>query len=307
MRGILEFTRTRDRGRPKVVRFTEFLLFTLLRCAVAAIAPLILLSPAQAQTQPRPVSDRQDLINWYYAATFGTGIYTSGDRSVSVLELPFSRALKTVADDGSGLKFKVSTTLGFYDYNVGTVFNGNIPHRISTLSVLPGLEWEFPLNQRWTLRPYADAGVGQELAGRESAWIYDFGVKSRYLFAQDNGVEFSLVNSLTSAGYRPRGGPAEPFGYLATGLDITIPTEGTLFGREVYIGFTPVYYHYFSHLSFAEFDNPQNRIGEEVELAISILTRKPWSLKFFDVDRIGLAIHSTGDIFGVSLFTSLPF
>lgn len=280
---------------------------TLLRCAVATIASLILLSSAQAQLQPRTVSDRQDLINWYYAATFGTGIYTAGDRTVSVLQLPFSRALKTIADDGSGLSFKVSTTLGFYDYSVDTVFNGNIPHRISTLSVLPGLEWEFALSPRWTVRPYVDGGVGQELDGRESAWIYDFGVKSRYLIGQDNGVEFSLVNSLTSAGYRPRGGPVKPFGYLATGLDITIPTERTLFGREVFIGFTPVYYHYFSRLSFAEFNNAQNRIGEEVQLAISILTRKPWSLKFFDVDRIGLAIRSSGDVTGVSVFTSLPF
>jgi hypothetical protein len=52
----------------------------LLRCAVAAIASLILLSSAQAQLQPNTVPDRQELINWYYAATFGTGIYTAGDR-----------------------------------------------------------------------------------------------------------------------------------------------------------------------------------------------------------------------------------
>ncbi len=282
-------------------------MFTLLRCAIAVIASLILLAPANAQSQQGTVSDRQDLINWYYAATFGTGVYTAGDRTVTVLQLPFSRALKSVADDGSGLQFKVSTTLGFYDYNFDSVASGDIPNRVSTLSVLPGFEWEFPLSRRWTVRPYADAGLGQELAGRESAWIYDFGVKSRFLLAQDHGVDFALVNSLTSAGYRPRGGPTRPFGYLATGLDITIPTERTLFGRTVYIGFTPVYYYYFGHLSFAEFDDPKNRIGEEAELALSIVTRKPWSLKVFDIDRVGLAIRSGGDITGVSLFTSLPF
>jgi hypothetical protein len=282
-------------------------LFTFLRCTVAAIASLILSSFAQAQVPPSTVPDRQELINWYYAATFGTGVYTAGDRSVTVLQLPFSRALKTVADDGLGLRFKTSTTFGFYDYNVDNVFGGNIPHRISTFSVLPGLEWELPLSQRWTIRPYFDAGFGQQLAGRESAWIYDFGVKSRILIAQDHGVEFALVNSLTSAGYRPRGGPTKPFGYLATGLDMTIPTERSLFGRTVYIGFTPVYYYYFNHLSFAEFRNPESRIREEFELAVSIVTRKPWSLKFFDVDRVGLAVRSSGDITGVSLFTSLPF
>jgi hypothetical protein len=173
--------------------------------------------------------------------------------------------------------------------------------------VLPGLEWELPLSGRWTIRPYFDGGFGQELAGRESAWIYDFGIKSHILIALDHGVEFALVNSLTSAGYRPRGGPTTPFGYLATGLDMTIPTERSLFGRTVYIGFTPAYYYYFNRLSFAEFNNPDNRIREEFELAVSIVTHKPWSLMFVDVDRIGVAIRSSGDVTGVSLFTSLPF
>lgn len=275
--------------------------------AIVAIASLILLAPVLAQSQPTTVRDRQDLINWYYSASFGTGVYTAGDRSVSVLQLPYSRELKTVADDGTGLRFKVSTTFGFYDYNFSSSISNDIPHRISTLSVMPGLEWEIPLSPRWTVRPYTDAGFGQELAGRESALIYDFGVKSRILIAQDKGVEFALVNSLVSAGYRPRGGPTNPFGYVAAGLDMTIPTNDSLFGRPVYIGVTPVYLHYFNHLSFAEFDNPRNRIREEAELAVSIVTRKPWSLKFFDFDRVGLAIRSSGDVTGVSLFTSLPF
>jgi hypothetical protein len=283
------------------------MLYTLLRCAIAAITSLILLAPAQAQSPPGTVSDRQDLINWYYAATFGTGIYTAGDRTVSVLQLPYSHALRTVADDGAGLMFKFSTTLGFYDYKVDSAFRGNVPHRLSTISVLPGLEWEFPLSERWAIRPYFDAGAGQEIAGRESAWIYDFGVKSRFLLAQDKGVEFALINSLTSAGYRPRGGPNTPFGYVATGLDIVIPTERIMFERTVYISFAPIYFYYFNRLTFAEFDNPNNRIREEVELAVSIVTRKPWSLKFIDVDRVGLAVRSSGDVTGVSLFTSLPF
>ena len=285
------------------------MLYKLLRCAVAAITSLILLAPAQAQVQSPPgtVSDRQDLINWYYAATFGTGIYTAGDRTVSVLQVPYSHALRTVADDGSGLMFKLSATLGFYDYRVDSAFSGNVPHRLSTISVLPGLEWEFPLSGRWAIRPFFDAGAGQQIAGRESAWIYDFGVKSRFLLAQDKGVEFALINSLTSAGYRPRGGPNTPFGYVATGLDIMIPTERIMFERTVYISFAPIYFYYFNRLTFAEFDNPDNRIREEVELAVSIVTRKPWSLKFIDVDRVGLAVRSSGDVTGVSLFTSLPF
>ena len=262
---------------------------------------------AQAQVQQATVRERQDLINWYYAATFGTGIYTAGDRSVSVFQLPFSHALKTVDDDGTGLKFKLSTTFGFYDYDIDSVLHAQFPDRVSTFSILPGVEWELPLTQRWSIRPYVDGGYGHEFAGSQSAWIYDFGVKSRFLIARDHGVQFSLVNSLTSAGYRPNGGSNKPFGYLASGVDITIPTERTLFGQEVSIGFTPVYYFYFNRLRFSEFTNPDNSIREEFQLALSIVASKPWSLKFFDVDRIGLSLRSSGNVTGVSLFTSLPF
>jgi hypothetical protein len=274
---------------------------------LAAFSLLPLSGWCQAQAQPATVKDRQDLINWYYAATFGTGIYTAGDRSVSVIQFPFSRALKTVDADGIGLKFKIAATVGFYDYDIGSVIHGDIPDRISTLSVLPGLEWEIPVSQNWSVRPYFDGGVGQELQGRESAFIYDFGIKSRYVLARDHGVEFALANALASAGYRPRGGPNRPFGYLATGIDMTIPTNKELFGREVFVGFTPMYYYYFNRFSFAEFDDPNNRVREEFEMALSIVTRKPWSLKFFDFDRFGIAVRSSGDVTGITLFTSLPF
>lgn len=282
-------------------------MFTLWRYAAAIVLPLVLLAPARAQVQTNTVTERQNLINWYYAATFGTGTYTAGDRSVTVLQLPFSRALQTVEDDGVGLRFKLSATLGFYDYSFNSAIHGDVPDRISTLSVLPGLEWQMLLNKRWTIRPYVDGGYGEELTGGQSAWIYDFGVKSRFIFAEDHGVEFALANALASAGYRSRGGPTQTFGYLATGLDVTIPTDKQVFGRTAYIGLTPVYYYYFNHLNFAEFGNPNNRIREEFEVALSLVARKPWSLKFFDIDRVGIAVRTSGDISGVSLFTSLPF
>lgn len=282
-------------------------MFKLWRYAAALALPFVLLSSAQAQAQTDTVRDRESLINWYYAATFGTGTYTAGDRSVTVFQLPFSHPLQTVEDDGVGLRFKLSATLGIYDYGFDSVIHADLPHRISTLSLLPGLEWEMLLNKRWTIRPYVDGGYGRELTGGQSAWIYDFGVKSRFIFAEHHGVEFALANALASAGYRSPGGPNQTFGYLATGLDITIPTDKQLFGRTTYLGFTPVYYYYFNRLNIAQFEDRSNRIREEFELAVSLVARKPWSLKFFHVDRVGLALRTNDDVTGVTLFTSLPF
>jgi hypothetical protein len=278
-------------------------------CALAILLVVLPAGPAHAQAagQARAVRDPQDLLNWYYAATFGTGFYTSGDRTVTVVQLPFALGLRTVADDGYGLRLKLPVALGVYDYDFDDVLSGDLPGSLSTLSFLPGLEWELPLHRRWTVKPYFSAGVGKELGGQESALLYDFGLKSRFRLGEDKGVEFALVTSLTAAGYRPRGGPTQPFGVLAVGLDLVIPTQRTLFGREAFVGLTPSYSYYFNKVAFAEFDDADNRLREQFEFAVSLMSRRPWTLKYFDIDRVGLAFRSSGEVFGVSLFTSLPF
>lgn len=269
--------------------------------------PLCLAAGGAHAQETRAVQDPQDLINWYYSATFGTGVYSSGDRTVTVLQLPISWGLRSPDEQNSGLRLKVPITLGFYDYEFDDVLEGDLPGAVSTVSVMPGLEWEIPVSSNWTVRPYFSLGYGQELSGKESALIYDFGLKSRYIVGHDRGVEFALVNIVTAAGYRPRGGPSQPFSVLGIGLDLIIPANFTLFGRDASFGFTPAYY-YFSHkLRFAEFDNADNRLREQFELSVSIMSRKPWDLKYFDVDRVGLAFRTSDEIFGVSLFTSLPF
>ena len=280
--------------------FPAFIRLVLL-FALSAMAAL----PAYGQS--RAVQQKRELINWYYAATFGTGVYTTGERDVAVIQIPVSRDLRAVVEDSYGLKLKVPVTFGFYDYKFDNVLTGDLPEQVSTLSVMPGLEWEMPLTRRWTLKPYFSVGAGQELSGKESALIYDFGLKSRYLLGYDKGVEFALVNMLTSAGNRPRGGSTETFGVLAIGVDMVIPTNGVLFGRNVSIGFTPILTYYFDKLRFALSDDADNRLRKETAIAVSVMSRNPWSLKYFDVDRVGLAIRHSGDITGVSFFTSLPF
>lgn len=115
--------------------------------------------------------------------------------------------MRPVGEGRYGLQLKVPVTFGFYDYSFDEAFTGEFPDQVSTVSVMPGLEWEIPMSRRWTIKPYFSGGFGQELSGRESALIYDFGIKSRFLLGEDNGVEFALVTTLTAAGYQPRGGP----------------------------------------------------------------------------------------------------
>jgi hypothetical protein len=157
------------------------------------------------------------------------------------------------------------------------------------------------------LKPYVSAGAGWEFGGDESAWIYDWGLRSRYRIGSDRGTTFSLVNRLSLAGYNPSGGPHEPLGMFALGLDIRVPTGRELFERPIVLSILPVYYYYFRKLGFGEIQDRDNTVREETELALSLLARQPFKVLGIEVDRLGIAVRSGDGVTGFRFFTTLPF
>jgi len=266
---------------------------------------LAILPVAGAQT--RAVEDEQDLINWYYAATYGTGIYSAGDRTVGVLQAPLSFHLRESSEEQWGLRITLPVSFGFYDFDLDEVADNGLPSRVNTLSVVPGIEFEKEVTPRWLLKPYVSAGGGWELGGGESAWIYDVGLRSRYLIGERKRSALSLVNRLSLAGYYPNGGPYEPLSLFAIGFDIEIPIRRPIFNRSIRVSILPAYYYYFKKLGFSEISDKDNTIQEQTELMISLLAKEPYTVLGIDVDRIGIAFRTNEDVSGFSVFTTLPF
>ena len=275
------------------------------RILVVAAASVAAISAAQAQT--RSVEDDQDLINWYYSAIYGTGIYTTGDRTVGVLQIPVSHTLRESSDDQWGLRLTLPVSFGFYDFSFDAVIEDGLPDRINTLSFVPGLEFEKRIVPRWLLKPYVSVGAGWELGGDESAVIYDAGLRSRFRMGEHRETVLSLVNRLSLAGYYPSGGHHEPLGMFAIGVDVEVPAGGALFGRPVVLSILPIYYYYFRRLRFSEFDDVDNKIHEETELAVSVLAKQPFTVLGMNVDRVGVAVRYNAEVRGFRIFTTLPF
>ena len=80
---------------------------------------LFLAAVCNANAQTGTVQDDEPLFNWYYAAIFGTGVYSAGDRTVAVLQAPLSFSLRERSEDQWGLRLKLPVSLGFYDFDFG--------------------------------------------------------------------------------------------------------------------------------------------------------------------------------------------
>ena len=140
-------------------------------------------------------------VHWAYSSYFGTGWYqVDGDRDVYVLRMTPRKELREsdLADDGKrtiGIELKFPITAGLEVFTLNDIPGTLDPDNLASLSVTPGIDITVPLNERWTLRPFASIGYGALLNGSESAWTYWAGVKSRYAF-QSGNLNWALINSL---------------------------------------------------------------------------------------------------------------
>ena len=290
---------------------TPIAMWTSLTRLMALWLSLAAALPASAQT------DSAEAIHWAYGAYFGTGGYTleSGERAYLIGARPSWRWRKAELDSNGkrrvGIEFRVPVTIAAYHFELRDPGSTLRLDNVASLSAVPGVEFDIPITERWSLKPLVYAGWGTELDGDASARIYWTGVKSQVAF-QPGKLALNLVNGLGAVGYSTDTGQRERIAPLVTGLEFARPLEGTtLRGERVYLHWHVAHTRYLDELEVA----PRSAsiepvtIEDEWEVGAAFSTgQTPLRLWRLHWDRVGLAYRfsSSGDLEGVALtFRSL--
>jgi hypothetical protein len=232
-------------------------------------------------------------IHWAYSSFFGTGWYQIQDsRSVFVMRMPIRQTIResSLSDTGerqTGIQIKYPLTLGLHDVDdIGGILEQD---NFGTVSFTPGIEFEFPINDRWYMRSFVHAGWGKELNTGDSAWIYYAGVKSQYAFPGEK-YDWYLLNSLYYAGYAPDSGRSDHLAVAQLGAELRQPlSKATLFGRNIDLHWTLMYSFLGNELHFNLPDGNFDPIEDQFEATIAISLRDgPYKLWFFNIHRLGI-------------------
>ncbi len=252
------------------------------------------------------VDETTDLIDWYYAAAFGTGVYNVGDRKVTVFRIPFAYRFGPLRERWSA-KLLLPLTVGFYDFAVDDLLGLNFNEHFGTVSFLPGVEVEIPVSSRWTLIPNVHVGAGTEVQGENYAAIYTLGIKSRLRFPL-NGAEFMLGNAFKFAGYSAREGANDNLSRFVTGLNYSTPPYASVFGRQVRLGLHLVHLFYFDRVNFLSVAGGDDEsLRNEFEAALTLEGDRPWRLFGLSLERLGIGIRYGEDLKAVRLVGGFPY
>ena len=130
----------------------------MLGCCLALIAGVVV-NPLRAQDNPDEIPEF-DPINAAFSAYIGGGIYLINGRSVWIVRFPASFNIRDKDEHPFGVKFRVTTNLGFFDFKPDDVIEGIIPESVGSASVIPGVGFPINVTKNWWLEPFLDFGAG---------------------------------------------------------------------------------------------------------------------------------------------------
>lgn len=142
---------------------------------------LLLLFGTAAAAAPRPLSSgEQAVLNFGFATQLGSGVYSLSGRTLQVYRLPFGYTLPLEDDAPLQVRLTLPFTIGFLDFEPGDVIDTGLPHNLDSFSLVPGLEFDYAVDERWHLQPFLEAGIARDTGADVDQRVYSLGLRSRY-------------------------------------------------------------------------------------------------------------------------------
>jgi hypothetical protein len=277
------------------------------RRAAAALAGLLALAIGVASAEEPSAQAVGALFNWYYAATFGTGVYTIAGDTVTVVAVPIGFTLREPGEDRWGVRLSapVSAALANFDYR-----NPEIDAtEVAALSFLPTAEVVIPIGPHWRLRPYAGIGHGSDLRTDTGALIYQIGATTAVTVPAFHDPGLELGARLVWAGYDVAGaGGHEQLAALSFGAGTAFRLPLALCGHATQFGVQAMVVSYFNDVEFLMPNSDVEGIRHEYELGLTLRLDPPGEVWGMGFDRLGLAYRVSSDrLRAIRLVTEFPF
>ena len=254
---------------------------------------LIIVSTAFWVCSADASDDDNDPANYAFSNYIGNGIYSAANQNVAVFNIPFEYTPTQSTEIPYTIRLPVS--LGFYDFDYDQIGSGDLPSNMATVSFVPGLEWNVPINEQLRFIPYFDLGWGTNTTTGNDVIIYSSGVSSIYQFGGDR--HHLWVNRIFYAGYKGISSDIKDgFASIQSGVDWRVPWDFTIMGRASFISSYLLGQWYFNSLEFIQPAAQTVTAHNAFEVGMTLGLVKPIDFSLFDLDRVGLGYRYSNKV-----------
>jgi hypothetical protein len=259
--------------------------------------------------------------NFAFASELGSGIYEISGSTIQVYQLSPSHRLRYAERPGKqpGLKLIFPVTVGFFDFRTADLAHLDLPKSIGALSVEPGAELDYWINEDWHVYPYVKAGASFASSSDVNAYIYGFGARSDVRFSVFDGADLWRAqltyagvhyanytpSPTTSSTSNPSVSPSDSFTRLRNGVELAHWVGGPIGDRHFELGLygiSDVYLH--------APQGPASGISArtlQFEFGVMFGMNPMYQLWGMELPRIGIGYLDAGVLSGWRLVIGNPF
>jgi len=244
-------------------------------------------------------------INHAFATELGTGVYDIGGQSIFVVRVTPSMELREPKPGRPGIRLVAPVAAGSFDFNPLEDLEVEVPERIDSFSIMPGLEFDMPQGGDWVLTPWVRAGASFS-AGQSDGLL--FGAGARLAWSGTSGkVEVSRLHELLLAGvdYASADVPDDKYLRFRNAVDLRRPTFKVSKVRRLQAGLYAIV--------DVVTDPPDLPLAVEkqsvvqMELGLTFNTAPRLQIRSWRLPRLGFGYRIAGDFSGWRLVVGAPF
>jgi hypothetical protein len=275
----------------------------------AGVAVLCLLAPPIAfpQTAAARQEDRAvgESINYVFATDLGSGIYDLNGRTLQIYQMTYEKWLREARLGHVGMRFELTFTFGFFDFKTADVLSHGLPDRVDSFSIVPGLSFDYLLDEEWHLVPYVRAGFSVASSSVDG-WLYGAGIRAERR-GDFHGWDNLARSELAIAGVEYRSGVrGDQFVRLRQGFDFTRSIGWHLDGdRTVELGLYGVFDMTLDPPTAPVTGARQHPM--QAEFGFTFASRPRYRLWLFDMPRLGFGYRLAGELSSWRFVIGKPF
>lgn len=236
-------------------------------------------------------------INYVYAAQLGFGGYDVGGVSAAIYTLPLGYTFEDLPREDWKLRVTLPLQYGNYQFqtHLRDAERTKVTINANTLGLVPGLELQIPLAERWRVRPFGNLGLATAFEPDSLAYVWAVGAHS-LVERSWHGVTFGLGNGLVGAGNADVNGGdsvvygtlengvavSHPLGFGVSGVDETVRPTGTLFF---------IWYYFFPDMKFDRAYKDPLEVENQFEFGLALGDFIPLSIFDLDTQHVGVSLR----------------
>lgn len=147
--------------------------------ALVSLAAALAATPGLAAGATPLSSTEGNLVHFAFASQLGSGIYSIDGRTLQIYRLPFSWRVAEAREGRPGVRLRLPATLGLFDFETDDLIEEGLPDQFDSVSLGFGVEFEFPLGERWDLVPYVEAGRAWQVGDGDDFTTYSASLHAR--------------------------------------------------------------------------------------------------------------------------------